>query len=682
MSTIQTVKAFVNQRLTAAVEEIFELLETTISNYEEEIFRQRRLLDDVPRPENDINTAGVQKLIVKKDDQHEGRNSLDHKDPQLQHIKEEEEELWSSKKREELQGQEGDDTMKFTFTVKSEDYEEKTQLHPKQAEESREAAILPSSSAEQLETETDSSRQLLSLQSCDSETEDSDDYWKETGEQEAGSDSRVKRIRFKNKERPFSCTLCGKSFGIKGNLHAHMRSHTGEKPFSCTVCNRSFSSNDNMKRHMRSHTGEKPFSCSVCNRSFGQKKALVAHLRIHTVFSADIQQDPEPPQIKEEAEQLWSSQEGEQLQEPVPVKSEDDEEKAQISPLQQSHTAASSSAQEMGTQCNDEGCGVSVPDIYPNDEDETPESSKQAEQQSREHQSDSNTVKLKQTGSSDDRTSDSSESERENSDDDWEESMKPKSVLKTLKSKGVTAVDKSCNTIKKSFRCFGCGKTFDPENCVKSHTNSPSAENLLYCSVCVPRPTQIPNVVICKRSDSRKPFSCSVCKKQFSFKADIVRHFRIHTGEKPFSCSVCGKRFALSSGQISHMRTHTGEKPFSCSVCGKGFAQRSGQITHMRTHTGEKPFSCSVCGQKFTQKVNLTQHMTLHTGQKSFSCPVCGRKFTRKSSVKKHKCGGSCGSVESVISQSEGRWFDQRILGQDTEPQIAPEGLAIRYEWA
>ncbi|CAB1457121.1 unnamed protein product [Pleuronectes platessa] len=46
MSTLQSLKTFINQRLAVAVDDIFGLLETTISNYEEEIDRQRRLLED------------------------------------------------------------------------------------------------------------------------------------------------------------------------------------------------------------------------------------------------------------------------------------------------------------------------------------------------------------------------------------------------------------------------------------------------------------------------------------------------------------------------------------------------------------------------------------------------------------------------------------------------------------
>ncbi|XP_078114080.1 uncharacterized protein LOC144522685 [Sander vitreus] len=287
MSTIQTLRAFVNERLTVAVEEIFGLLETTISNYEEEIYRQRKLLEHVVILDTHRNKADVRKLIVRKEEQQEWRPSVDREEPEPRHIKEEQEEVWSSQEGERLQGLEEDDINKFPFaavSVKSEDEENKaqsSQLHPRRAEESQEAEPPACGSAQQMETETES------LYCSQSETEDSNDDWKETKEQESGSDtlkneSTMNHDQSHAHERPFSCTVCDKRFSCKGNLHAHMRSHTGEKPFTCSVCNKGFSAKVNLKTHMRSHTGEKPFSCSMCSKSFSQKKTLVIHLRSHT----------------------------------------------------------------------------------------------------------------------------------------------------------------------------------------------------------------------------------------------------------------------------------------------------------------------------------------------------------------------------------------------------------------
>ncbi|XP_032380278.1 cilia- and flagella-associated protein 251 [Etheostoma spectabile] len=187
MATIQTLRAFVNERLTAAVEDIFGLLETTMSNYEEEIHRQRELLEHVVIPDSHRNKADVGKLIVRKEEQQEWRPRVDREEPEPRHVKEEQEELWSGQ-----EGQQGDNINKSPFpavSVKSEDKEEKaqsSQLHPRRGEES--------GSAQQMETE--------SSYCCQSETEDSNDDWKETKEQESDSDTRKKRERGESRSVP------------------------------------------------------------------------------------------------------------------------------------------------------------------------------------------------------------------------------------------------------------------------------------------------------------------------------------------------------------------------------------------------------------------------------------------------------------------------------------------------
>ena len=48
-----------NERLTAAAEEIFRVFHKTIIEYEEEIDRQRRLLDIVWKPEINLHKIGL-----------------------------------------------------------------------------------------------------------------------------------------------------------------------------------------------------------------------------------------------------------------------------------------------------------------------------------------------------------------------------------------------------------------------------------------------------------------------------------------------------------------------------------------------------------------------------------------------------------------------------------------------
>ncbi|RDH26870.1 hypothetical protein BDQ94DRAFT_186071 [Aspergillus welwitschiae] len=95
-----------------------------------------------------------------------------------------------------------------------------------------------------------------------------------------------------------------------------------------------------------------------------------------------------------------------------------------------------------------------------------------------------------------------------------------------------------------------------------------------------------------------------ICNKVFSRKADLRRHYRIHTNERPYHCT----RSALTV----HSRTHTGEKPHVCEDrgCHKAFADSSSLARHRRIHTGQRPYICrvSTCKRTFRRKEDLTKH--------------------------------------------------------------------------
>lgn len=60
--------------------------------------------------------------------------------------------------------------------------------------------------------------------------------------------------------------------------------------------------------------------------------------------------------------------------------------------------------------------------------------------------------------------------------------------------------------------------------------------------------------------------------------------------ERKFACTVCKKRFIKKANLIDHLKIHANIKNFECPICGKCFTQRGNMITHTRVHTQERPF--------------------------------------------------------------------------------------------
>ncbi|XP_051279885.1 zinc finger protein 135-like [Dicentrarchus labrax] len=265
MSSVHCLREFVNERLTAAAEEIFRVFEKTLSVYEEEIVRQRRLLDVVRKPEIKLHRTVLPQPFSCKDvplvDLQQcdlGRNSsLDQEDPEPPLIKEELEDLCTRQDGEQLALEQETEAFKLkpTYDASKHSEDETSFLDPDQTWSAAGREPLPSISDEWMQSESD--KKLITPKSdCN---------------QHVGTG-----------EKQYMCTVCGKSFTIRTDLTLHMKIHTGEKPYRCKYCKKEFAFSSSVARHLRVHTGEKPYECQFCGKRFNVSTTLKVHYRIHT----------------------------------------------------------------------------------------------------------------------------------------------------------------------------------------------------------------------------------------------------------------------------------------------------------------------------------------------------------------------------------------------------------------
>nr|XP_023853875.2 zinc finger protein OZF-like [Salvelinus alpinus] len=225
---------------------------------------------------------------------------------------------------------------------------------------------------------------------------------------------------------------------------------------------------------------------------------------------------------------------------------------------------------------------------------------------------------------------------------------------KIIKYKGDLSKHLRIHKGEKPFSCGDCRKSFNRKETLTRHTLIHTGEKPFSCGDCGKSFSLKNNLIKHKVTHTgEKSFSCGDCGKSFNQKGHLNVHVLTHTGEKPFSCGDCGKVFKQKVHLNLHILAHTGEKPFSCNVCDKTFRYKGTLTEHIRTHTGEKPFNCGDCGKSFIQKWNLTEHIRTHTGEKPFSCRDCGKSFSRKQTLTEH-----------ILTHTGGKQHDCSVCGK------------------
>nr|XP_043896858.1 zinc finger protein 771-like [Solea senegalensis] len=301
MSSRQHLRHLITERLAAAAEDIFSAFEQTIVDYEEEVNRQRKLLEIVCKPRVKLHRIELPQQHVFKEGEvlteqqlwnQERNSSLDQEEPESLQMKEDQEEICTSHEGEQLQVKQEADIIMLTLG-----HVESNLMEPEPGSDHQ---FLSHSSAVAESQDQTGSHHVDFVFNRNAELERSDGnnmdnchtseigFEPQTGQRslecETGGNEYVHTRVFDlyQREQPHFCNICRKCFTTKAGLSAHVRTHTGEKPYTCETCGQCFRQSSTLMKHRRVHTNEKPYSCETCGQRFRERSNLKVHVRTHT----------------------------------------------------------------------------------------------------------------------------------------------------------------------------------------------------------------------------------------------------------------------------------------------------------------------------------------------------------------------------------------------------------------
>ncbi|XP_019748735.1 zinc finger protein Xfin-like isoform X2 [Hippocampus comes] len=671
MCKVTMLRELVKLKLHVAVEEIFELFEKTIAEYEEEFrrseeARKRRRCEEpdaVLKPR-----ARLRKGTVVPTSSGVCPVSED---------SEEEEEVPSEER--------GEPPAKKTMT------EEKMTLRTSQ----RKTTQANGERCEDPHSPPDYLAPISDTEGMASDSDNIDDV------------RRAKQTKKKSK-----CRECGKMFARREDLDRHAKTHTGKKPlnsaavtqpseavrsFTCSVCKKCFRSQDNLNSHLRTHTKEKavpsgsssqqvtpraggqrgndlhpqqdhlaPVSntdnvtpasdrerdakgpserkklkCSRCGKTFSRKRDLKRHARTHTG-----NQPLNGAKPADGAKSFTCS---------VCTKSFTSRDLL-ISHIRQAHTeektvASASSGEHVVTE------GKS------NHLQSQPDKLSPVTKPSDGVESFPRSVCTKSFTSGDLLIPHMRAHEEEKPVASAGSGQRVVSKSKKLRS----LPDKSAPVAKPSgadeyFACSFCPKTFMTRDFLMSHERTHNEEKPAASTssgqLAVTERQKLHSqpdklMPVAKPSDAVRSLSCSICMKNFSSRDLLMSHVQAqHNKEEPVTSSISPQHGTTENknlhSQPDKLATVTKlsevEKYFTCSFCPKIFTTRDFLKSHERTHTEEKAVASTSSSQR-----RVSESKKLHSlpnksapvpkpseADKYFNCSVCSKSFTTQDFLTSH----------------------------------------------
>ncbi|KAM8836949.1 zinc finger protein 646 isoform 1-T6 [Spinachia spinachia] len=409
-------------------------------------------------------------------------------------------------------------------------------------------------------------------------------------------------------ERPFTCSICDRSYRHAGSLLNHKNTHkTGS--FSCSFCSKPFTNPMALRNHTRIHTQKKKYACLTCGKAFRLASILHNHQRVHSRVASQFSCP-----VCEKSFQGRSGlkrhrcRRGQENSPRAGVQQSERGDKCFMCDLcgrsyrhagsllnhKKSHSENlhhcalclqtfpdplalqihSMMRRHCCPECGKTFCQVahlqSHMDVHSKDQSVVCSPCQQSFPNAASYQQHQNTRHGAQDSGH--------RTEPEGIDVCWGPRVNQAAVINEMRKQAppplshipgsVTssqAGNEASGAEEKSHACEHCGRTYRHAGSLLNHKNSHKTGS----------------------------FFCSVCQKEFTNLMALKNHRRIHTEPKRYQCLECGKAFRVSTQLICHRRIHTKEKPFACPLCDKSFSSKSNLRHHQKLHQNSQTYDSS-----------------------------------------------------------------------------------------